>query len=229
MVTCWPAAWMSRTQRSTPPLVYGEADPAAENINSVACLAVVAVCVEASHSIARCSMPSGSPALTNRLPRLIERLVEKCTRRTQRRLGDPQVGLHRRILAQASPRAAGDLRSRQLPHDLYGMSGDAKGNRGQHGCKQRDCRHRIQRAHFGRWLPKRQRASGRDKDIGNRIVMAAGTAQPDTVPSVEDFAICGRKEQDSGDRYAIGSEARLIAVQNPAAADDPGRMLATTS
>jgi hypothetical protein len=54
--------------------------------------------------------------------------------------------------------------------------------------------------------------SGRDKDIGNRIVVAAGTAQPDTVPSVEDFAICGRKEQDAGDWRAIGSEAWLVAV-----------------
>ena len=45
-------------------LAYGEADPPAENINSTACLAAVVVCVEASHSIARCLMSSSCPALT---------------------------------------------------------------------------------------------------------------------------------------------------------------------
>ena len=55
--------------------------------------------------------------------------------------------------------------------------------------------------------------------------MAARAAQPDTVPSVEDFAVRGREEQDARDRTAIGSEAWLIPVQDPAAANDPGGML----
>ena len=59
--------------------------------------------------------------------------------------------------------------------------------------------------------------------------MAAGTTQPDTVPGVEDLAICGREEQDADDWTAIGSEAWLLTVQDPAAAEDPGRMLATTA
>jgi hypothetical protein len=57
--------------------------------------------------------------------------------------------------------------------------------------------------------------------------MAAGAPQPDTVPSVEDLAVCGTEEQDSGDWATIGSEAGLITVQDPTAADDPGGMLAT--
>jgi hypothetical protein len=40
--------------------------------------------------------------------------------------------------------------------------------------------------------------------------MAAGTTQPDTVPGVEDLAVCGREEQDAGDWTAIGSEAWLL-------------------
>src|SRR6516164_785051 len=59
--------------------------------------------------------------------------------------------------------------------------------------------------------------------------MAAGTTQPDTVPGVEDLAVCGREEQDAGDWMAIGSEAWLLTVQDPAAADDPGGMLTTTA
>src|SRR6266566_4757010 len=59
--------------------------------------------------------------------------------------------------------------------------------------------------------------------------MAAGTTQPDTVPGVEDLAVCGREEQDAGDWAAIRSQAWLLSVQDPAAADDPGGMLATTA
>jgi hypothetical protein len=47
------------------------------------------------------------------------------------------------------------------------------------------------------------------------------------VPGVEDFAGSSRKEQKAHDGQSVGPEARLIAVENPAAADDPGRMLAT--
>jgi hypothetical protein len=59
--------------------------------------------------------------------------------------------------------------------------------------------------------------------------MAAGTTQPDTVPGVEDLAVCGREEQDAGDWTAVGSEAWLLTIRDPAAADDPGGMLTTTA
>src|SRR5580704_16737867 len=59
--------------------------------------------------------------------------------------------------------------------------------------------------------------------------MAARAPKPDTVPSVENFAVSGREEQDARDWRFIGPEARLITVQNPTAAHDPGGMLATTA
>src|SRR5437016_13989022 len=68
---------------------------------------------------------------------------------------------------------------------------------------------------------------GWDKQVGDDIVVAAGAAQPDAVPSVEDFAGCIREEQEARDRHPVDLDARLVGVENPAAADDPSRMLAT--
>src|SRR5271168_1130030 len=68
---------------------------------------------------------------------------------------------------------------------------------------------------------------GRNKQIGDGVIMAAGAAQSDAVPGVEDFASSSREEQDAHDGYSVRSKARLIAVENSAATDDPGGMLAT--
>src|SRR6516162_8401660 len=68
---------------------------------------------------------------------------------------------------------------------------------------------------------------GWNKQIGDGIIVAAGAAQPDAVPSPEDFAGCRREEQKARDRHTVGLDARLIVVEDPAAADDPSGMLAT--
>ncbi|HEY2183501.1 MAG TPA: hypothetical protein VGH39_00795 [Xanthobacteraceae bacterium] len=57
--------------------------------------------------------------------------------------------------------------------------------------------------------------------------MAAGPTEPDAVPSVENFAVCRGKKQNARKWRAVGEEARLIAIQNPAAAHDPAGMLTT--
>ena len=67
-----------------------------------------------------------------------------------------------------------------------------------------------------------------NKNIGDGEVVAACAAEPDAMPSVDDFTARGGEEQDARDRRAIGTKARLIAIQDPAATDDPVRMLATT-
>src|SRR5262245_16005063 len=59
--------------------------------------------------------------------------------------------------------------------------------------------------------------------------MAPGATEPDAVPVVEDFTVRGRKEQEARDWRALRPEARLIAVQNAATADDPGGMLTATA
>jgi len=59
--------------------------------------------------------------------------------------------------------------------------------------------------------------------------MAAGTPEPDTVPGVENFAVCRGEKQEAHHWRAVGQEARLIAVQNPAAAHDPRGVLTTAS
>src|SRR5207302_7929525 len=53
--------------------------------------------------------------------------------------------------------------------------------------------------------------------------------EPDTVRSSGDFALRGGKLQDARDRGAVSRKARLIAVQNPAAAHDPGGVLTAAS
>ena len=67
-----------------------------------------------------------------------------------------------------------------------------------------------------------------NKNIGDREVVAACAAEPDAVPRVEDFALPGGEEQNARDRRAIWTEARLIAIQDPAATHNPVGMLATT-
>jgi hypothetical protein len=59
--------------------------------------------------------------------------------------------------------------------------------------------------------------------------MATRATQSDTVPSVEDFALLGRKKQNASDWGTIRCEARLVPVQNPAATYNPSGMLTTAS
>src|SRR3954447_18269166 len=59
--------------------------------------------------------------------------------------------------------------------------------------------------------------------------MTTRATEPDTVPSVEDFALRGGEKQNAHDWETISCEARFVPVQNPAAAYNPSGMLATTS
>ena len=69
---------------------------------------------------------------------------------------------------------------------------------------------------------------GGNKNISDREIVAACATEPDAVPRVDDFALRGGEEQDARDRRAIGTEARLIAIYDPAATHNPVGMLATT-
>jgi hypothetical protein len=59
--------------------------------------------------------------------------------------------------------------------------------------------------------------------------VAAGAAQPDAVPGVEDFAGSNPEEHETHDRESVRPKARPIVVEDTAAADDPGGMLATAA
>ena len=126
-------------------------------------------------------------------------------------------------------RAGSELGSRKLDQDVDRVAGDAQ----RHGCEQStedcDCRKRIKRPllHWG--FAKRKGAISWHENIRDRIVMAARATKPDTVPSIEDFALRGGKMQDARDWGAVSRKARLIPVQNPAAAHDPGGVLAAAS
>jgi len=109
------------------------------------------------------------------------------------------------------------------------MARDAKRHRCENGRKQCDRGYRIKRPRLRRRIAKRQRVGCRNKNVRDLVVVAAGATQPDAVPSVEDLAIRGRKEQDARQRGSVRPESWLVAVQNAAAANDPGGMLAAAS
>ncbi|HEY1260978.1 MAG TPA: hypothetical protein VGF34_17145 [Stellaceae bacterium] len=64
-----------------------------------------------------------------------------------------------------------------------------------------------------------------DKGIRDGVIVAAGAAQPDAVPSVEYLAGAGGQHHHARNRGSVGSETRPIAVDNPAVTDEPGTML----
>src|SRR6266851_7760143 len=66
----------------------------------------------------------------------------------------------------------------------------------------------------------------RNKYILDREIVAAGAAHPGGMPSVEDFAIGRRKEQDADNRRAVRQQARAVAIDDPAAGLQPPSMLA---
>src|SRR5262245_14324351 len=59
--------------------------------------------------------------------------------------------------------------------------------------------------------------------------MAAGASQSDAVPGVEDFAGRRGEEHEAHDRDSVRPKDQPIAVEDPAAANDPGGMLATAA
>jgi hypothetical protein len=76
-----------------------------------------------------------------------------------------------------------------------------------------------------RRFPERQRAGGRNKQIGDGVVVTAGSAQSDALPSIEDLAVGGGEKQDAHGRGSVGPEPWLVAIEDPASAHDPHAML----
>ena len=83
-----------------------------------------------------------------RLPRLGERLVQKRPPGTHQRLGLAEVRLHRRIITQLPPGAAGDLGRRQIQQSVDRMAGNAERDCRQPRCEQGDSRQGIERPRF---------------------------------------------------------------------------------
>ena len=107
------------------------------------------------------------------------------------------------------------------------MPGDAERDRCNGAGEKSERGKRIKRAGLDRRFPERQRTCGRNKEAGHREIVAAGAAQPDGLPSVDDLAIRNRKKQDARDGRPVFVKARLIAVEDPAAADQPCTVLAS--
>ena len=137
--------------------------------------------------------------------------------------------MHRGILTQALPRPAGNLGSGEFEQNVDGMTGNPEANRREHRSEQRDRRHRVERPRFHWRFPERQRAGSRNEHISDGIVMAAGAPQSDTAPSVKNFAVRRGKKEQAHERRAVRHQTRLIAIQDPAAADDPAGVLTAAS
>ena len=153
-----------------------------------------------------------------------ERPVRSAAR--PRHAPDWPASWHPRGAAAASGSCLG---CREFDQNVDRVAGDAERHRSEHGAEKREGRKRIKRSPFHGRVAKPERTLSRDEKVGNGVIMAAGAAQPDTVPGIEDFALRGGEEQEAHDRGAVGPKARLIPVQNPAAAGNPGGMLTTAS
>src|SRR5712691_8293464 len=109
------------------------------------------------------------------------------------------------------------------------MTGDAQFDRGKRGAEEREGRESIEGPRLDRRLAQRHGVRRRDEHIPHGKIMTASTAHPHRVPGIEDFARRSGKTEHAHDRHAVRAKARLTAIDDPAATDEPLCVLTSAS